>query len=692
MSVEYRGQFADRLDTEWTIDVENDAYSSAVKEFVMAGDPINFEFLSPSDELLYPPVKGSMANFRVISDSHFKYAGLFAQSDFAFPVKIYHRKPGQLITDWTNDGYDTFTSSGAEITSAITDGSASAYAYSNAFRGLKAGDKIRVDIYIVLYTGAVPYVYLRNELGEIVSSLVLTTIEENTIELTCTADTNQTRVWLQTDALGECWTDGDVVAEEGNKLFWSGWIAPASYSEPYDSTPYTVNIACTDGLGLLKNVEFKDGDDYYNGRMTEAAILFEIFDKIDITGFKEFVNIYEDNMDEDVDDSPLDQTYIDVDVFRDMNCYEVLEYLLIKWNAIIRQWEGEYIIYRPIEMSAATIYGRKFTDATTKTAVTLTTGQLISRKTAETNYLSIDGGTLNIAAAAKEVIFNFDYGSKDSWVRNWELGAETYRNNNFDEWQQIGSLCVPISQFVAGEQSGVAMSAPLEDGNYLYQGFATNAVASSDQFVFEFDFGFYNPSAGTINDVRYYFKIWSLDQTLKDGTAEDTLVWEDVTTNYVTDIFDVESGWSGWTTVTKRISGLPENGFILIQLIGSNKGDDCIVCYRNIRWYAASESESKRKSPAYYARLYRQPVTGSNLYKFTSVVQRTVRQYRVENNISQGDILEFDHILGDVKNSGIANVSRAVCRFAGFGWCGANLHMVVDRQIRRDRPIKYHFC
>ena len=114
MSVEYRGQFADRLGTEWTIDVENDAYSSAVKDLVMAGDPLNFEFLSPSDELLYPPVKGSMANFRVISDEHFKYAGLFAQSDFAFPVKIYHQKKTPVITAWINKtsvGYDTLLSS-----------------------------------------------------------------------------------------------------------------------------------------------------------------------------------------------------------------------------------------------------------------------------------------------------------------------------------------------------------------------------------------------------------------------------------------------------------------------------------------------------------------------------------------------------------------------------------------------------
>jgi hypothetical protein len=89
-------------------------------------------------------------------------------------------------------------------------------------------------------------------------------------------------------------------------LYWQGWVS-TDYTEPYDTPPYTVSIAAADGLGLLRNIEFKDGVEYFTDRETESVILLEILSNIGYTTFTEFVNLYEDRLDDDVDDSVMDE-------------------------------------------------------------------------------------------------------------------------------------------------------------------------------------------------------------------------------------------------------------------------------------------------------------------------------------------------------------------------------------------------
>ena len=690
MSVEYRGQFADRLGTEWTIDVENDAYSSAVKEFLMDGDPLNFEFLSPSDELLYPPVKGSMANFRVISDSHFKYAGLFAQSDFAFPVKIYQGKGSGLVVSWSNySGYSTFTSVGSAIISAITSGSAVSYAISNNCGSIKSGDKIEISINATQNSGALPSVYLRDPSLAVISNSVQVAAGANTITLTATADSENFTVWLQTTTIASNWSTAEITAEFQQKLFWSGWIAPSSYSEPYDSTPYTVNIACTDGLGLLKNVEFKDGVEYYNGRMTEAAILFEIFDKIGITGFKEFVNIYEDNMDEAVGDSPLDQTYIDVDVFRDMNCYEVLEYLLIKWSAIIRQWEGEYYIFRPIEMSAATIYGRKFTNATTKTAITLTTGQQISRKTAETDFVSIDGGTMTIEPAAKEVIHNHDYRYKESWIDNHEFSASQFRDggifNAAKWWDSLGFADPnPAADYFDAETEGVYLNSfgrnpfPSTWTDRIQQTFGHYAINANPLtlYTLSFDYAFFNDKA--FNQIgALYLILQTADGShyLKGSLSMDTWEWTTVQVDGVIEINvgSIGTGPTEWVNIQKQIVGLPAAGPYIIKVLPrSGSFQSAIPFVKRIKFSEESTQLTIKKIKLtkwelfYYGEL---TAVARRVAKGIPIFERIFddKKLGVERTYSEtvnphGDIYEVNHLLGDVSDSNIENVLE---QFAG---------------------------
>ena len=70
-----------------------------------------------------------------------------------------------ILTSWTNGagalGYNTFTASDIEITSAIATGGDSDFCYSNAFT-LATGDALRVDYSFALTTGDLPTLYLGN--------------------------------------------------------------------------------------------------------------------------------------------------------------------------------------------------------------------------------------------------------------------------------------------------------------------------------------------------------------------------------------------------------------------------------------------------------------------------------------------------------------------------------------------------
>ena len=147
-------------------------------------------------------------------------------------------------------------------------------------------------------------------------------------------------VWSTTDfMLTSLYSDEDFKYKviiykgaAGTDVYWTGFIVTGEYSEPYDCTPYPVQITAVDGLNYLKNILYDDAGTYYNGRELESKIIMDILTKIQITGFTEYVNLYEVEMDITSDDSPMDQLKIDVDIFQDMNCYEVLFHILKKYN------------------------------------------------------------------------------------------------------------------------------------------------------------------------------------------------------------------------------------------------------------------------------------------------------------------------------------------------------------------------
>ena len=457
-------------------------------------------------------------------------------------------------------------------------------------------------------------------------------------------------------------------------LYWSGWIVSGNYSEPYDDATYIVNIAANDSLGVLKNIPFDNNGAAYNGRMLLSEILLTIFAKINVTQFKEFISIYEADMGNPpaAGDSPLDQTMVDLDLFYEMDCYEVLEHILKMFNCIIKQKAGVMMIYDPVDyINENTLYGRLFTAPTTKSETTIYGPQSISRVGAVTDLRSVNGGMMLIDPPVKKLTIFQDYGSKESWIDNYEFDADTYKNADFDFWTQVnGTYARPLSDYVAKEDKGVAIIGSLLSPIYnLRQEFAEYAKESSgDTFYLEFEWGFWNKTAGTIDDTQLLLSI-TMDTSpvqslrhksnmigLTDNTSE--LEWGTIDNNKLINFWrDVPSGWSGWNKFERKFVGIPADGAITVNLFATNWPTNVYACFRNIKLYLTSEEIVKMPS-AWYSRgrLSTQGQTYNKMRFPAGIILRTEKKTEFTNPITFGLDVEEDRILGDVLNAGADNI------------------------------------
>jgi hypothetical protein len=465
-------------------------------------------------------------------------------------------------------------------------------------------------------------------------------------------------------------------------LFWSGYVETQNYEEVYEPVPYAVSITATDGLSILENILFADsiayseGEEtitYYNGHELESAIILDILAEIGFTEFKEYVNIYEDNMLSTASDSPFDQIKIDRDVFKDYYCYEVLSEILKKYNAIIRQKDGVFCIVRPAELLDSTVYGRWFTGDTTKTAITLNPDQFIKRKATHpsSRRIQVPGGRLMIVPPAKKVTSVFDYGYKDSWLDNFELSAKYWDGADFQYWtRSSGTTIEPVGKYVAGMTEGVIMTTtnnlaglPSMTGinKYISQSFGDESLISTyDQFYFEFDYLTYNFSGSDISSYNFILVVKSdtggyyLYNLLGD---ENFAYWQNSFTPLSFTVA-APNGNSAWTTIKRQVSGLPIGGSYTVELYGAGAGEDCYIAFKNIKFYVTSDEiiVKRRKHKGPFAKLARWILrTPEYTFKYVDNVEVVENEYNVFNSIN-GINIAYEYRLGDVVDANMDNI------------------------------------
>ena len=467
----------------------------------------------------------------------------------------------------------------------------------------------------------------------------------------------------------------------GANIYWIGFVITGEYQEPYDCVPYPVKITCIDGLNYLKNIRYDDGATppvYYNGRTLESQIIIDILAKIQIIDFIEYINIYEAAMDATVDDSPMDQLKIDVDIFQDMYCYEVLAELLKKYNAVIRQVEGYIVIYRPIELGNGYVYGRIFTSATAKSSTYFFPDQYINRASIASNLKQFPGSVLMIKAPVKKITFSQDYGYKESWIDNWKFPSSKFFSGLPDQWSKVGIYvaATPTANAISSEKSGVIVVSngdPAPDvGNYLYQVFGIYSIATSDLFVIEFTYLLYNPTSTLVSGMVIYVEIKNNGGTKflyeVDG---NTCAWSN-TQAYISITLDSPVGSTGWITYSRKIlTGIPTSSSYKISLfpVASNT---VMVAFKDIKFYSSS---SEISSMSTYGGIYTKPKTSwitqdpmrpaplvmntvqlpSTTIIIKEVAPIVLKEYIVTNALN-GKELALDFLVGDVTDSNIDNV------------------------------------
>src|SRR5699024_4601734 len=122
---------------------------------------------------------------------------------------------------------------------------------------------------------------------------------------------------------------------------------------------WIISLDSIDGLGILENLRFvKENGTFYTGFMTELDIIRACLYR---TTMRLPINTRIQVFHEDVSgvQNVLDRTKLNTERFvKDvessdvevMDCAEVLKSILDKYNAVVQQYNGEWYIYRPIDI------------------------------------------------------------------------------------------------------------------------------------------------------------------------------------------------------------------------------------------------------------------------------------------------------------------------------------------------------
>jgi len=146
-----------------------------------------------------------------------------------------------------------------------------------------------------------------------------------------------------------------VILTIASTITWVGYIKPNTLSRDVQNI-YEMSIEATDRLGDLKNIEFKNGDDFYDGYVSLYTVLYHSLCEIDDTPtIRDAIDVYPGGNDSE---STLTQTYIYYRWFKESNtkaitCWEAIEEILKillcrlyyyngGWNIVPCDLSGDY--------------------------------------------------------------------------------------------------------------------------------------------------------------------------------------------------------------------------------------------------------------------------------------------------------------------------------------------------------------
>jgi hypothetical protein len=193
-------------------------------------------------------------------------------------------------------------------------------------------------------------------------------------------------------------------------LIWTGYVLPEKYSEPYISVPYDVSVTASDGLGILKNIQYAQ---------TGTRSIFEIIkyccDQTSLPlGFEISFSLLEKSMSSM--ESVLHQATLNTGTFNGMTCYEVLEECMTSLDCFITQSENGWLICSLVDVDKG---GDIYNNQGTKTG-NGKREKMVLGSTGEDCY-PLGSLTNEIIPASKVATFIYDYNKRPSFLSNYDF-------------------------------------------------------------------------------------------------------------------------------------------------------------------------------------------------------------------------------------------------------------------------------
>lgn len=219
-----------------------------------------------------------------------------------------------------------------------------------------------------------------------------------------------------------------ILFYKAKKLVHVSFAEADTWTESLYAAPYEVSLTGYDGLGLLKDEDFKDANkDPYEGDMTPLEILTLILGK---TGLDLPINTkvsYRPSGASTLEDA-LTQVKKDVVIYRDLSCYEVLEQLF--QGCRIFQTDGEWWVISNDNWGNDTISCFHYLSDGTASGTALYT-------TAIENWWMEGEGKLGYLPGLKQLELKQDYGYKANLLNNGNFVA--LKNGSLEGWTAVNT-------------------------------------------------------------------------------------------------------------------------------------------------------------------------------------------------------------------------------------------------------------
>lgn len=214
------------------------------------------------------------------------------------------------------------------------------------------GSLFKIEISQDSYTGVSTYISAVARLEYASVSDVLQCLRGSGLQI----DLEASQALDFTDLYAEKETEFKVSFYIDGVVKFIGFIKPDGIFTDFVNEIYTISLDAVDGLGILKNLSFVDDSGlHFSGYMTEQEIVYNCLRRTSLNlPINVDIGVFQYGTTQN--ENTLTQTKLSTDRFiKDdestiMDCEEVLRSVLEKYCAIIHQHNGEWYIYRPLDL------------------------------------------------------------------------------------------------------------------------------------------------------------------------------------------------------------------------------------------------------------------------------------------------------------------------------------------------------